>query len=546
MTAMDSLKRALRFLTTIRLVVISTIVLSSILIQATAGLLLPLNYLYALAALAFALSALYFYAGRRLSVTTQAYLQLTGDLLLVTALVYFSGGADSVFSFLYLVVVGAASLLLLRPGGLAIASLATVFYGAMIELTEYGLLPPPPLSGTAELSGARLIYHLSVNVLGFYGVALLTSLMAEKLRSARAEILTRRAEFEKIRALHANVIESMSSGLETLDFSGRLTFLNRAGAEILGVSDRDAVGRFIWEIGPLSPEGWAALREALAQGSFLRGEAEITREGGQRTIGYSTHRLKGTSGFLLLFQDLTEMKKLESEARAREKLAAVGQMAAGIAHEIRNPLASISGSAQMLGREMPQGSAEQRLLEIVVSESKRLSKTLEDFLRYARPSEPRLETFDVARSLTEAMDLFSHSDEVREVHRLSLDIDPSRSLLSGDPDHIRQIFWNVAKNAIRAMPEGGTLQVTGREHDGWYTILFEDTGKGMTEKEMERLFQPFAAAFDGGTGLGMAIVRRLIEDHGGLIHVDSRTGQGTRIEIRLPRQRGKGAESSAA
>jgi two-component system sensor histidine kinase PilS (NtrC family) len=545
MEGVDSLKRSLRFLTIIRLVVISTIVLSSILIQAAAGLVLPLTPLYALAGLAFTLSGLYAYAGQRLKPAAQAYLQLTGDVFLVTALVYFSGGADSVFSFLYLVVIAAASLLLMRRGGLAIASLASLSYGVIIEFLEYGLLPAPPLSGLPDWSGPRLVFHLAVNILGFYGVAVLTSVMAEKLSSARAEILTRRSEFERIRALHSNVIESMSSGLETLDFSGRLTFLNRAGGVILRTSESEAVGRFVWEVGPLTPEGWSAVRDALAQGNALRGETAIAGERGERTIGYSTHRLKGTSGLLLLFQDLTEMKKLESEALAREKLAAVGQMAAGIAHEIRNPLASISGSAQMLQAEMPQGSAERRLLEIIMAESKRLSKTLEDFLRYARPSKPRRETFDVAGSLSEAMDLFSHSDEVHEGHRLSLDITPARSLLSGDPDNIRQIFWNVAKNAIRAMPDGGTLSVTGREDGGWYAILFQDSGKGMTASEKERLFQPFAAAFDGGTGLGMAIVRRLIEDHGGQIEVESRPERGTRIEIRLPRKQGSLASSAA-
>jgi two-component system sensor histidine kinase PilS (NtrC family) len=543
---MNSLRRALRFLTVIRLVVISTIVLSSLLIQATAGLVLPLNYLYGLAVLAFVLSGFYLLAARRLSAEAEAYLQLTGDLALVTALVYFSGGADSVFSFLYLVVVGTASFLLLRTGGLIIASAAAIFYGVLIEFTEYGLLPPPPLATRADWSGPRLVYHLSVNVLGFYGVAILTSLMAEKLRSARAEILARRAEFERMRAVHGNVIESMSSGLATLDFSGRLTFLNRAGAEILKITEADAVGRAVWEIGPVTVEEWAAMREAVAEGKILRDEGVVGLEGSRRPIGYSVHRLKGASGVLLLFQDLTDLKKLEAEARSREKLAAVGQMAAGIAHEIRNPLASISGSAQMLGSEMPHGSSERQLLEIIVSESQRLSKILEDFLRYARPGEPRVEVFDVARSLSDAMDLFSHSDEVDEGHKLSLDITPMRSFLSGDPDQIRQIFWNVAKNAIRAMPGGGTLEVSGREQGRWYVIDFLDTGKGMTDAEKDRLFQPFAAAFDGGTGLGMAIVRRLIEEHGGQIQVDSRPGHGTRIEIHLPRDSAQRARPSAA
>jgi two-component system, NtrC family, sensor histidine kinase PilS len=539
----SSVRRALRLMTTIRLVVVSTIVLSAIVIQATAGLVLPLSGLYAIAAAAFALSALSMTTRRVVSPEALARWQLIGDLLLVTALVYVSGGAESVFSFLYLLVIAAAAFLLSPPGGVVVASAAAILYGVLIEFCAYGLLPPPPLAQATDWSGPRLVFHLGVHIAGFYGVAVLASLMAHKLASAREEIEARRGEIEKMRALHADVIDSMSSGLATVDTAGRVTFLNRAGSEILNVAESQAAGRRIWEIGPLTERDWKGIREAVARGESPRGETEIFREEAPRIVGYSARRLRGAPGALLLFQDLTEMKKLEYEARAQEKLAAVGSLAAGIAHEIRNPLASISGSAQMLSNEMNRGSSEKRLVEIIVSESRRLSTILEEFLRYARPSRSRMKTFDIAASLAEAMDLFCHSDEVADHHRLHLEIDPSRSELTADPDQIKQIFWNVAKNAVRAMPEGGILHVEGHEDGFWYTIVFRDTGKGMTQEERDRLFQPFASDFDGGTGLGMAIVRRLIDEHGGRIAVDSSVGSGTRIELRLPREI---AKSSAA
>lgn len=542
---MDSLKRSLRFLTIIRVVVVGTIVLSSVLIQASAGLNLRLWSIYAVGASGIVLSGAYALIGRWLRPAQEAYLQLTGDLVLVTALVYFSGASDSVFSFLYLVVIATAAFFLLRPGAILVASLASILYGLTIELTAYEVIPPPPLFYRPDWRSPTQLFSLCFTIAGFYGVALLASLIAEKLHLARREISDRRLEFEKIRALHADVIESMSSGLATVGGSGEVTLLNRAGGEILECPASDARGLLIWDLGLLSAEEWQKITAGWFRSPTTRGETEIGPAERRRNIGYSIRKLKGTAGFLVLFQDLTDVKKLEEEARSREKLAAVGQLAAGIAHEIRNPLASISGAAQMIGNDMRTGSSERRLVEIIVAESRRLSKTLEDFLHYARPRTPQCVVFDVGVSLSEAMNLFSHSDEVGDHHLLNLQVESATSVF-GDPDQVRQIFWNVAKNAVSAMPEGGILDVTGRVEGDWYAIRFHDTGRGMSPERREVLFQPFATAFDGGTGLGMAIVRRLVEEHGGRISVDSRPGFGTAIEIFLPRRTAGRAGSSAA
>src|SRR5204862_4115120 len=211
----------------------------------------------------------------------------------------------------------------------------------------------------------------------------------------------------------------------------------------------------------------------------FRAEVDIERGASRRVLGYSVRALKdpdGADGALVVFQDLTEVKKLERQARFNEQLAAVGELAAGIAHEIRNPLASISGSVQVLSNELTVGSTERRLMEIIVSESNRLSGILEEFLRFVRPQERRVADFDVANALTEVMDIFRLSDEVSDAHAIEVDVMPVSSSLSGDRDQIRQIVYNVAKNAVRAMAAGGTLTVTGREDDGAYTIQFADTG----------------------------------------------------------------------
>lgn len=514
------------------------ILLSAILVQAGSGVQFELSFLYLLNAAAVLLALFHWTLGRHLPPILEAYIQLLGDLSIVTVLVYGSGGPDSVFNFLYLVVIGASAFLLYRTGAVLVASIAAVLYGSVVQLLAYGVLPPPPLAPVSDWSGPRVRYNLAITVAGFYGVAFMVSYLSEKLRSARDELAVRQTALQRLQTLYGNVIATMSSGLMTTDGQQRVTFLNRAGGQLLGVDPAQAPGRLLPELGFRFPDGWDLTRERARGPETYRDEIEIARGAERRVVGYSLRLLKddeGDEGALLLFQDLTELKKLEREARFHSQLAAVGELAAGIAHEIRNPLASISGSVQVLSKELNVGSAERRLMEIIVSESNRLSKILEEFLRFVRPQERRVAPFDVATTISEVMDLFRLSDEVSDAHRIEVDVEPRSSMLSGDRDQIRQIVYNVAKNAVHAMSAGGTLTVRGREGHDWYTIRFSDTGRGMSEEELSRLFTPFSTAFDGGTGLGMAIVRRIVEEHGGAIDADSRPGEGTTVTVLLPR-----------
>jgi two-component system sensor histidine kinase PilS (NtrC family) len=544
----DSLKKSIGWLTAARIVVLLLILFSAVLVQAGAGVPLQLSFLYLLNGAAVLLALFHWTVGRHLPPTLEAYIQLVGDLGIVTVLVYGSGGPDSVFNFLYLVVIGASAFLLYRTGAVLVASIAAVLYGSVVQLLSYGILPPPPLAPVSDWGAARVRYNLAITVAGFYGVAFMVSYLSEKLRSARDELVLRQKALQRLQHLHGNVIATMSSGLMTTDAQQRVTFLNRAGGQLLGVDPARAPGRLLPELGFRLPEGWDQIRELARGPETYRDEFEIERGDERRVLGYSLRLLKdaeGEEGTLLLFQDLTDLKKLERQARFQSQLAAVGELAGGIAHEIRNPLASISGSVQVLSKELNVGSAERRLMEIIVSESNRLSKILEDFLRFVRPQERRVADFDVAKTVIEVMDLFRLSDEVSDAHRIDVDVEPSSSMLSGDRDQIRQIVYNVAKNAVHAMSAGGTLTVTGREEDAWYAIRFTDTGRGMSEEELSRLFTPFSTAFDGGTGLGMAIVRRIVEDHGGAIDAGSRPGEGTTVAVLLPRsaRRRKSRES---
>jgi two-component system sensor histidine kinase PilS (NtrC family) len=533
-----ALKRALAWLAAVRIAVLLLILLSAVLVQAGSGAQLEISFLWGVNAGAILLALFHGTVGRHLSPRFAAGLQLAGDLAIVTVLVYSSGASASVFNFLYLVVIGVAAVLLSRTEAVLCATVAAILYGGMVQLLAHGLLPQPPLAAGIEVSPGRLRYGVAITVVGFYAVAFMVSYLADNLRSARRELDVRQKALTRLQNLHGNVIATMSSGLMTTDGRGRITFVNRAGGQLLGIDPGSAPGRSLTEIGFTLPEP-DGLRLRTRGRETYRGEVEIERGSERRVLGYSLKTLRegehSEEGALLLFQDLTEIKKLERRARFNEQLAAVGELAAGIAHEIRNPLASISGSVQVLQGELEVGSAERRLMEIIVSESNRLSKILEDFLRFVRPQERRVADFDVALSVSEVLELFRRSEEISDQHEVRVEVEPASSMLSGDRDQIRQILYNIAKNAVRAMPAGGTLTVRGAEEDGWYTIRFHDTGQGMSEEQVARLFTPFATAFDGGTGLGMAIVRRIVEDHGGAIDVDSRPGEGTSVTVLLPR-----------
>ena len=536
----DSLKRSTGWLTTIRIVVLCLILLSAILVQAGAGIHIEITFLYALTVAAVLLALFHWTVGRRLPPRVSAYIQLLADIGIATVLVYSSGGPDSVFNFLYLVVIGAAGFLLYRTAAVIVATVAAILYGGMVQLMAYGVLPPPPLAPVAEWSTARIRFNLAITVAGFYGVAFMVSYLSEKLLAAKVELELRQRALQRLQSLYGNVIATMASGLMTTDADQRITFLNRAGGDLLGVDPAAAPGRPISDFGFVFPDEWTEIRSRARGRETYRGEIEVDRHNARRVVGFSLRVLKESDGeeegTLILFQDLTEIKKLERRARFNEQLAAVGELAAGIAHEIRNPLASISGSVQVLSKDLSVGSAEKRLMEIIVSESNRLSKILEDFLRFVRPQERRVAEFDMAVNLSEVMDLFRLSDEVSDGHTIEVEVFPASSQLSGDRDQIRQIVYNVAKNAVRAMAAGGSLRVVGREDDAWYSIRFIDTGRGMSEEELARLFTPFSTAFDGGTGLGMAIVRRIVEDHGGAIDAESIPGEGTTVTVLLPRR----------
>ncbi|HXI11967.1 MAG TPA: ATP-binding protein [Thermoanaerobaculia bacterium] len=530
----------------IRVVVITTLVLAALIIQFTAPFVLPLGYLYLTAGLTYGMTLLYigmsrFFSSRKV----QLSLQIGGDVLIETLLIYFTGGLDSPFSFLYLVSIITASMLLYRRGGLVTASGCVILYGALADLIFYQFLPLPSGSNLfptpTQWTSLRLYLNMATNFAGFYATALLTSLISEKLRKTADELTANQQNLERLEVLNQNIIESIPSGLITMSQDGAISFANPAAGEILGVTAESLTGRHVSDAIFFTSDEWSALklRATLLNDEVFRAEKkDVIRNGEERTFGYAVTSLRGRDGnsygLTLIFQDLTEIKKLEGQLRLRDRMAAVGELSAGIAHEIRNPLAAISGSAQVLRNSERLTPQEARLMSIILKESERLNKSIAEFLRFVKPQEKRSSPFDIAASLTETLDLLANSSELRPDHEIARRIEPSSFVIEGDSDQIRQVLWNIARNAFQAMPGGGTLTVATTLSQGFYRIELTDEGRGMSEAEQRIVFQPFRTRFPSGTGLGMAISYRIVHEHGGRISIESKEGVGTTMTLSLP------------
>ena len=309
-------------------------------------------------------------------------------------------------------------------------------------------------------------------------------------------------------------------------------------AEIItGRPFASVIGRPIGEVLQLSTQTVDALTADLGGNRGRRMEGHYLRDGQPMEIGLSAANLEtpgGRAGYLFTFQDVTEFKKLERDARMKQRLAAVGEMAAGIAHEIRNPLASMSGSIQILRQELPLSTEQGQLMDIVLRESERLNTTIGSFLAYARPQKFAIERFDVRRALNDAALLLRNSAEVHEGHVIEVDVPATELWYEADEGQIKQIVWNLATNGLRAMADGGRLHLAGTSDREGVVITVRDEGVGIPSEELDGLFQPFHGRFAKGSGLGLAIVHRIVTDYNGEIQVSSQPGRGTTVAVHLP------------
>jgi two-component system, NtrC family, sensor histidine kinase PilS len=539
---------ALVWLMVLRVVVVTALLGSAVFTEVIARPREPGEPLYLLIALTYLLTLFYalawpFTASRRREL---AYVQVVGDLLIVTGIVFETGGIESNFSFLYFISIIASSIILFRRGGVMAATVASLLYASLIQALYLGALNADPVTGGPPfplLPRQVVLYTIFLNVFGFYTVAFLTSYLSENLRLTGRKLEEASDFLADLQVFNQTIIDSITSGLMTADFEGRINFFNEAAASILAMAPREAIGQEVKNLLGEKDDFLDQLKSQLAGKRYLRMEgAYLNHRGEEIYLGMSVSYLlfegEKKSGFLFIFQDLTEIKRLEREVRLKENLATMGEMAAGMAHEIRNPLASISGSVQVLAEAEELNDEQRRLMDIIVRESERLSGTLTEFLAYARPPRFEPDQIDLRPVLEETATLLGHSSEVLPEHEIALSLPQSPVMLFADPNQMKQIAWNLARNALQAMPNGGRLAMSlSRNGAGGVVMSFRDQGIGMTGGEVHRVFEPFSGSFKRGSGLGLAIVYRIVKDYNGVIQVDSVAAKGTEVSVHFPLDR---------
>lgn len=464
-------------------------------------------------------------------------IQLSFDLLLVSILVLATGVHESIFLFMYLLVIIGAAVLLYRRGAFLFALGSLVMLGLLLAGT---ILEPfrewPFFRTVVVLRLPEFFYILTVYGMAFFLTAFLSSHLSEQLRFTDEMLKKQQIDFDNLEALHQDIVRSLTSGLVTCNLKGQIQYFNQTACEQTGLGWSALYGRSLIEVFP----GLSSFMARIQAGEhkYWRIEIPYLRTDGQlRVFGVSLaplhNRHKRQNGILLLFQDLTPLKEMEERVRRREKMAAVGEMAAGLAHEIRNPLSSLSGSIQLLRSELALEGEHAILMDIVVRETERLNHLLNDFLLFARPKQMHKEIFPLQACLEETLSLFALDQRYRQI-QVQCDVPPAIKV-NADPQLLHQILWNLLLNAAQSMEKsGGSIEIKAEETEIGTVISIQDTGEGIPAPIKEKIFEPFFSTRSRGSGLGLSVVQRIVADHGGQIEIEDVDPHGSCFRIFLP------------
>ena len=483
------------------------------------------------------LTAVYFLLSRiSRSFEWQVRAQFLIDALLITWLVWKTGDLTSPYITLYIVLIGVSSAFLRPQPTFLMAVICITFFLMLAILTGVAIIQPSGMEQTTP----RIIQIVSFHTIAFLVVGLLASKLSERLSSGE-QLKEATKSLANLQVLHERIIESIRSGLITTDLDGNIYTFNAAAAEITGYKADTMHGRSIFSLFGNIKQPIELSLEGRDTDQPPRFETNlVTPEGFAVRIGYNISPLfsenNERSGMIITFQDLTEIRSMEESSKRKDRLAAVGRVGAGLAHEIRNPLGAMRGAIQVLESNTPPESVQADLMKIILRESDRLNSIITNFLSYAKPKVGSFSVIDATEAIRDTVKLLRHSPEVTEQHRIKEALPQSPIFVSADATQLKQVFWNLARNSINAMPDGGDLLITIEAvPNNRVQIVFEDSGVGMSPEQVERLFEPFSNSTSGGTGLGLSIVYQIIRDHDGVINVRSFEGEGTVITVVLPR-----------
>jgi len=465
----------------------------------------------------------------------QATLQILTDLVLVSLVIHETGGWDSSLNFLYPLVIIVASVLLPQVWAHLVAALAFILYGTVLELNYYAVVPSYCTTHPGLKTLQAIIF---VNLFAFFAIAYLAGLLTTKLRQVGVQLKDTSGALESLQVLHEHIIHSITSGLITTGLDGRITLVNAAAQRLL---ERPASSLLGAPVHQLFLDPLPTVESPQDHGEVRFDAPERFRKTVRIRVAGLTVPERGNQGYVYVLDDLTEIRRLEREVRMQDRLAAVGRLAAAIAHEIRNPLTSIAGSVSMLSGVPEMNEDHRRLLDIVTRESQRLNGIITDFLAYSRTKQYHFAKVDLIPLIEDTLTLMEHR---MTAEKTGIKIERSFPLRQAwtlaDGDKLKQVFWNLSENAVRAMKNGGTLTVAVEGSDSEasgedWQISFRDTGAGMTPQQTEKIFEPFQSSFEGGTGLGLAIVYQIVQAHEGKVFARSKPGQGTTFVLRMNR-----------
>ncbi len=504
--------------------------------------------LYIIFALTYFLSVIYLFLLKFVkNPKVNVYIQTFTDVALITGLVYVTGGIRSIYSVFYPLAIIYSVLFLGKRGGLIIASISSILYGLLLDLEYYGVIPPidSEVVHNYDLSAGYVFSRIFIHILSFYIIALVASYAVEQEKKTRVLLAEKRTAFDKLDLLHRIIIQSVDTGIMTIDLQGKIKSFNRAAEAISGFTFAELENRNVAEIFP----GFTHMKEIINEDdkrSSVRNRYNmefVNKENQALILGYSVSTLKDNKGKrigdIVIFQDLTSITKMEEALEKSRKLAIIGEMAAGLAHEMRNPLASISGSIQILNKDLKLGDTDERLMRIILRGKDQLESIIKDFLLLARPAPGNKETIFIKEIIEDVMESIHFVPDWNNGIKVILQLSDNLSIHANKTE-MREIIWNLILNAVQAMPDGGHLSLETKNKLSvdntieYLEILVSDTGCGIEEAYFNKIFEPFFTTKERGTGLGLAIVNRIVEGYTGTIVIESKIERGTTCIVSLP------------